>query len=391
VSVAELVSRVYRAARDPRLVVLSLATPGVELLPVTALARCLSAEARRTPRGAVAYEMPPGLAALRATLSRRALALGCLLSPDDLIVTGGVTEAITLGLLAVAGRGDTVAVETPAYYGTLQAIEALGLKAIPIPCDPETGMDLDELGRQLERQRIAAVVAVPSFSNPLGSCMPDAAKERLVRMLAARRVPLVEDDVYGDLAFGPSRPRPAKAWDVDGNVIYCGSFTKSLGPGFRLGFAAPGRHLERFEVLKFALNVAVPSITQRALASYLGSGGYDRHLRALRAQLRGNVLRMSAAVAESFPAGTRVSRPQGGCFLWIDLPPGVDALALHARALEAGVSIAPGPIFSPVQSHRSSIRLSCGDPWSERIASAVRLVGRLAASPEPRAGEGGRG
>jgi DNA-binding transcriptional MocR family regulator len=235
------------------------------------------------------------------------------------------------------------------------------------------------------------VVAVPNFANPLGSCMPDAAKERMVRMLAARRVPLVEDDVYGDLAFGTTRPRPAKSWDLDGNVIYCGSFAKSLGPGFRVGFAAPGRHLDRFEVLKFALNVAVPSITQRALASYLGGGGYDRHLRSLRARLHGNVMRMSAAVADAFPAGTRVSRPQGGCFLWVDLPAGVDALALHARALDAGVSIAPGPIFSPVQSHRNGIRLSCGDPWTERIAAAIRLVGRLAALPERQAAEGGRG
>jgi DNA-binding transcriptional MocR family regulator len=278
----------------------------------------------------------------------------------------------------VAAPGDTVAVETPAFYGTLQAIEAHGLRVVEVPSLPGTGLDVGELERRLDRGRVAAVVAVPNFSNPLGGLMPDAEKARLVALLSARGVPLVEDDVYGDLAFGDVRPKPAKAWDRDGLVILCGSFSKSLAPGYRVGFVAPGRFRERVERLKFATNVATPTLTQRAVAHFLRTGSYDRHLRTLRARLEDIVARTTCAVAESFPAGTRVSRPRGGCYLWIELPPAVDALELHAAALRAGVAIAPGQIFSATRAHRSCIRLSCGEPWTERTASAVAAVARLA-------------
>jgi DNA-binding transcriptional MocR family regulator len=389
VTVGDLVQEIYRAARDPRLVPLGAATPSPALLPARALARAMSAVARRARTGGVEYEMPPGLLELRRAVARRAVAHGCALSPDDLVVTSGATEAIHLALLAVAAPGDTVAVETPAFYGTLQAIESHGLRVVEVPSLPGTGLDVGALERRLDRHRVAAVVAVPNFSNPLGGLVPDAEKARLVALLAARGVPLIEDDVYGDLAFGDARPRPAKAWDRDGLVILCGSFSKSLAPGYRVGFVAPGRFRERVERLKFATNVATPTLTQRAVAHFLRTGSYDRHLRTLRSRLEDIVTRTACAVAESFPAGTRVSRPRGGCYLWIELPPAVDALELHAAALRAGVAIAPGQIFSATRAHRSCIRLSCGEPWTERTAAAVATVARLAsrlAQPGARGG-----
>jgi len=376
--VSALVAKVYRAAGDPRIVQLGAAMPTAALLPARELARAVCAVARADPMAQVAYEVPPGLPELRHILSRRALDWGCVLGEGDFVITGGATEAIHLGLLAVASRGDVVAVESPAFYGTLKAIEALGLKALEVPCHPDDGMDVGELERRLDRHRVAAVVAVPNFNNPLGSCMPDAAKERLVRLLAERRIPLIEDDIFGDLAFGPARPKAAKAFDADGNVILCGSFSKSLAPGLRVGWAAPGRFRERFEQLKFAMNMAAPTLPQRAVAHFLQGGGYERHLRTLRARLQAIMERVAAAVAESFPAGTRVSRPRGGCALWVELPEQVDTLELFERSLDAGVSIAPGAIFSPSGVHRNCIRLGCVEPWSERLAGAVRLVGRLA-------------
>lgn len=383
VGVSALVARVYRAAGDPSVVQLGAAIPTPALLPARELARALSAEARTHPEAQVDYQMPPGLPELRQQVARRALEWGCSLSADDLVITGGATEAVSLALLTVAPPGSVVAVESPSFYGTLKTIEALGLKALEIRCHPEDGMDLDELEARLGRYRVAAVVSVPNFNNPLGSCMPDAAKERLVRMLAERRVPLIEDDIFGDLAFGPVRPRAAKSWDREGGVILCGSLSKSLAPGLRVGWAAPGRYRERFEHLKFALNMAAPTLPQRAVARVLREGAYDRHLRTLRSRLQEIVERVSAAVAESFPPGTRVSRPKGGCFLWVELPGGVDTLELFTRALDAGVAIAPGAIFSPSQSHRNCIRLGCVAPWSERLDAGVRLVGRLAGRLEP--------
>jgi DNA-binding transcriptional MocR family regulator len=378
VTVSDLVQEIYRAARDPRLVPLASATPSAALLPARALGRAMSTVARRARTGGVEYEMPPGSLELRRMIARRAVLQGCALSADDIAVTSGATEAVHLALLAVASAGDTIAVETPTYYGMLQAIESLGLRVLEVPSLPGTGLDVSALERRLEENRVAAVLAVPNFSNPLGGLVPDAEKARLVRLLAARAIPLIEDDVYGDLAFGDVRPKPVKAWDRDGLVILCGSFSKSLAPGFRVGFVAAGRFRDRVERLKFATNVATPTLPQRAIAHFLRSGSYDRHLRMLRSRLEDNVNRTAAAVAESFPEGTCVSRPRGGCYLWLELPPAVDALELHAAALRAGVAIAPGQIFSPKRAHRNCIRLNCGEPWSERIASAVATVGSLA-------------
>jgi len=376
--VSALVADIYRSAADPGLVHLGAARPAPELLPAAALARAMSAAAKKAAAAGVDYAYPPGLASLRRLIAQRAVAVGCLLSEEDLVVTAGATEAVELSLLAVANRGDTVAVESPTYYGVLLVLEALGLRVLEVPCHPETGIDLDALEGRLGQHRVAAVLTVPTFSNPLGSCMPDAAKERLVRMLSARAIPLVEDDVYGDLAFGPARPRPAKAFDSDGTVMYCGSFSKTVAPGLRVGYVAAGRWRERVEVLKFATSSATSTLPQHALVHFLAEGTYDRHLRTLRARLEQNVARVAQVVAASFPAGTRVSRPRGGCFLWVELPSNVDALALHARAHDAGVAIAPGHIFSARHVHANCIRLSCGEAYSERIEGAVRLVGRLA-------------
>jgi DNA-binding transcriptional MocR family regulator len=378
VSVSALVAKVYRAASDPRILSLGQSTPDPALLPTQELTRAVTASMRRPRDGGVRYELPPGLPELRRQIARRALTWGCQLSEDDLVITSGAMEAIHLCLLAVARPGDAVAIESPAFYGMLQMVESLGLRALEIPCHPDTGMDIDALAQRLERHRVAAVLAVPTFSNPLGSTMPDEAKARLVRLLSGHRIPLIEDDVYGELCFGPTRPRPAKAFDVDGTVILCSSFSKTIAPGYRVGFTAPGRHRERVELLKFSTNIATATLPQRAVARFLAGGGYDRHLRSLRERIASIEACTASLVAESFPAGTRVTSPKGGCFLWVELPAGVDAMTLHARALDAGVAITPGPLFSPSGGHRNCIRISCATPWSPAVDGAIRLVGRLA-------------
>jgi DNA-binding transcriptional MocR family regulator len=385
VTVAGLVARVLAANRDERLTSLAIAGPSPALLPAAALARAASAVGRPGAGAGLAYELPPGCDALRRAVARRALTWGLAPSPDDVVITSGTSEAIHLALAAVARPGDAVAIESPAYYGTLPALEALGLRAIEIPCRADAGLDLDALEAILERQRVAAVVAVPNFSNPLGSLMPDAAKRRLVRMLAAREIPLVEDDIYGDLAFAGERPPAAKAFDREGLVLTCGSFSKTLAPGWRVGFVLPGRFREAVLVRKFALNVATATGPQHAIARFLDSGAYDRHLRRLRAALAASAARMRDAVAASFPAGTRASRPLGGYALWVELPPQVAALDLHASALDAGVAVLPGPLFGPRGGFEHFVRLSFGMPWDDRVRAAVETVGRIATRMADRA------
>ncbi|PTL83307.1 GntR family transcriptional regulator [Vitiosangium sp. GDMCC 1.1324] len=380
VSVGALVSRVYRAVGDPRIIPLGASLPSPELLPVRRLHRELTLQAREASDVAIDYDMPPGCLEMRQQVARRSLDWGCPLAPEDFVMTCGASEAVHLSLFAVARPGDTVAIESPAYYGTLQAIEAQGLRALEIPSHPRHGLELDALEAALNKRKVAAVLVVPSFSNPLGSCMPEENRQRLVEMLAARGIPLIEDDIYGDLHFGPERPRPAKAHDTEGLVLLCGSFSKTLAPGYRVGWVAPGRFREKVELLKFAQSVAVPTLPQLAITAFLRNGGYDRHLRSLRRQLASQVQRVVEAIGELFPEGTRVTRPQGGLLLWVELPRKVDALVLHERALAAGISIAPGPIFSAQKRYGNFIRMSCGFPWSPRLEGALATLGSLARS-----------
>jgi DNA-binding transcriptional MocR family regulator len=219
---------------------------------------------------------------------------------------------------------------------------------------------------------------VTNFSNPLGALVPDDAKRELYRILAQRDVPLVEDDIYGDLFFGDVRPRTVKAFDRAGLVMLCSSFSKTIAPGYRVGFVAPGRYRERVERLKFGHTIATATLPQLAIADLLDNGGYDRHLRRLRRALASQVTRVSEAIAEHFPFGTRVSRPQGGFFLWIEMPPGKSALELHARALDRGISIAPGPIFSAKPRFSNCLRISCGFPWTETLDRSIKTLGTIA-------------
>ena len=378
VSVGSLVAKIYGATRDPLIVPFGAAYPSPELLPTEKLNRTLSAIARTSGGAGIAYDAPPGYLPLRRQIARRAVEWSCSLSSEDIITTFGTMEALTLCLGAVAQAGDTVAVESPAYYGLLQLIESLGIKVIEIPAQPRLGMDLDALEETICRHRIKACLAIPNFNNPLGSAMSDESKQRLVAMLARREIPLIEDDIYGELHFGDARPRPAKAFDQEGLVMLCSSFSKTLAPGYRVGWTAPGRFRERVEQLKFAQTLATATLPQMAIADFIENGGYDHHLRQLRRRFASQVQRMSEAIAEHFPPGTRVSRPEGGFVLWVELP-GVNALDLHERALSAGISIAPGPIFSAKARFLNFIRVSCGYPWSELHDHAIRTLGRLSA------------
>jgi len=390
VKVSELILQVVKAGRDPNLVRLGATLPSPDLFPIRELHRAMSAVGRRLPVAANSYDPPPGNQALRVQVARRAMEAGCTLAPDDIITTVGVTEALNLCLRAVAKPGDVIAIESPAFFGILQIIESLGMRVCEIPTYPREGICLDELAQRLESCRIKACVFTLNFSNPLGSLMPEPKKQRLVRMLADRKIPLIEDDLYGNLGFAPVRPKAAKTYDEDGWVLLCDSFTKTLSPGYRVGWVAPGRFKEKVEFLKFVSTGASPSLPQMAIAEFLQNGGFDHHLRRIRRFYASQMQCMSSAISRYFPSGTRATRPEGGMCLWVELPPQVNALAVFHRAMAAKISLAPGPIFSAKQKFQNFIRLNFGNPWTERIEEAVKVVGQiveqLACSPVPRRG-----
>jgi DNA-binding transcriptional MocR family regulator len=378
VGVGGLVSCIFDSARNPGIVPFGAAYPGPELLPVQKLARITASAARSHGTRAVMYDLPPGDERLRREIARRALDAGATLSAGEIITTCGGTEALALCLRAVTRPGDVVAVESPTYFGVLQTMEELGLRAFEIPMHSRHGLDLDALERALRRTRIAACLATPNFNNPLGSLMPDEHKRRLVEMLAAREVPLIEDDINGDLAHDGTRPRVAKSYDTAGLVLLCSSFSKTLAPGYRVGWVAAGKFHERVRVLKFTQSLATASLPQLAIAEFLAHGGYDPHLRALRRRFAEQVARVSEEVAAVFPEGLRLARPSGGFVLWVELPATVSALELHRRALAAGISLAPGPMFSAQQRFPNFIRLNCGHAWTPRSAPALATIGRIA-------------
>lgn len=377
VSVGSLQSRLFEAARMPDVVPFGGAAPGAELLPFAKLNRILASVARKAGARGVSYDLPPGAESLRREIVKRLLDAGSNFSPDEIITTSGGTEALMLCLRAVTQPGDVVAVESPSYFGVLHAIEELGLSAVEIPMHPRDGMDLDTLERVVKTQRVAACVAVPNFSNPLGSLMPDENKKRLVEILGRREVPLIEDDIFGEIYFGNHRPSVAQSFDQKGLVMLCSSFSKTLAPGYRVGWVAPGRWLAKVKTLKLASTLATATLPELAIAEFLATGGYDHYLRSIRRIYAEQVERMSAAIAAAFPPGIKITRPRGGFVLWIELPRNVDALKLDDMALAKKISIAPGPMFSAKKGFRNFIRISCGHPWSARIEEAVGTLGQL--------------
>jgi DNA-binding transcriptional MocR family regulator len=378
VSVDDLVHKVYEAARNPSIIPLGAACAESGLFPSAKLMRLMGSLGRRLGPKINDYDLPPGLLEFRRQLARRALDLGCRLSSDDIITTCGCTEAVALCLQSVAGPGDTIAVESPTYYGFLRMIQSLKMKAVEIPTDPRAGMQLDALEVMMRKKKIKAVLVMSSFHNPLGSCMPEENKRKLVDLIARHEIPLIEDDIYGDLAFATHRPVAAKAYDKKGLVMLCSSFSKTLAPGFRVGWVAAGRYHHIVMRNKASLSLATPTPLQWTLAEFLQSGGYDHLIRGLRKTFAHQVQRMSESVGRNFPAGTRVSRPLGGFVIWVEMPEKVNAMKLFREAIDSGVSLAPGPIFSASQGFDHFIRLNCGHQWSDRMDQAVATIGRLA-------------
>ena len=376
---SDLILHILDAARDRELVQLGSAFPNPQLFPLPALARAMAAEMRTLDPWATVTDITPGNAELRRHIARRYQQDGADVGPDDVVITNGALEALTLCLQAVARPGDTVLVESPTFYAALQALERLGLKAAEVATHPREGVDLADLAAAIDRHKPAAAWLMTSFQNPLGSSVPDDKRRALVELLARAGVPLVEDDVYAELYFG-KRPLATKALDRDGMVLHCGSFSKCLAPGYRIGWAVPGRFVQTVRKLKLASSLAAPLPSQLALAAYLNKGGYERHLRQLRHTLARQQAAMLSCIYRSFPEGTRVSAPVGGYFLWLVLPEGADALALHRAALERGIGIAPGPIFSASGGFANCIRLNAGQGWSEKIEAAVQTVGALASA-----------
>ncbi|MBP0598045.1 PLP-dependent aminotransferase family protein [Herbaspirillum sp. LeCh32-8] len=375
---AALVLSNMRSINSENRIPLGSPYPDPTLFPSARISQLAHGLYKRRDRQELMGSLPPGNPDLIRQIARRHLETGLPVNPAEIVVTEGATEAINLCLQAISRPGDGIAVEAPTYYALLHAIERIGMRAVPVPADGVNGIDLPSLHAVIEAGQVAGAVVMPTFQNPMGFEMPEQRKRALVDLMASHRLPLIENDVYGELHYAEQRPRTLKAFDHHGLVLYCSSFSKSLSPEHRIGWTLPGRYREAVERLKFLNTVSTPSHPQRAIAEYLQNEGYDFHLRRLRKTLAQQERIMRATVLRFFPAGTQCSEPGGGYLLWVTLPRSILAMDLHARAQAAGISVAPGNMFSTDNAFAHCIRLNYSFAWDAGIEQAVRLLGEIA-------------
>lgn len=377
VSIDEMISSVYHDLNSEKLIHFSLGVPFIELLPAAKLTKSVMQAIRDSKTSCMQYEHIQGNLALRRQIARQAFNWGGTPSEDDIVVTAGCVEALSLCIKATTKPGDAVAIESPTYFAIFQVMESHGLKVVEIPTDPVTGIDLNYLEQAIPKFDIKACLFVNNFNNPLGSCMPDENKKQLVEMLAKKDIPLIEDDIYGEMYFGKNRPKTCKTFDKKGLVLQCSSFSKSLAPGHRIGWTIPGRYKEKVIRLKRMHTVSTNTLSQAAIAHFLSNGRYELHLRHLRKALHTQSLRYIQAICEYLPDDTKMTRPQGGFALWIELNKKINTYKLHKKALKHNIGIAPGQIFSSQARFENCLRLSYGEPWSTRIEEGIKTLGKL--------------
>lgn len=364
-----------------------------DFLPVEALQRCLTRAARRNPSAAYSYGLEQGDIGLRQALCERMSERNCHLQPEQLLVTNGCLEAVTLAVLQLTKSDDVVAIFSPCYSGLLLGLKNSGRKILEIPCTSQ-GPDLDQLEQLMQQRAFKALVFSAIGYNPLGFNMSVQDKQRLATMAMRYRIPCIEDDTFGELAYAGEESSPVFSYEAVSDessagswLIYCSSFSKSLAAGYRIGWLATRGPMNGFLKRKLALNLTCSLPAQAGLADYLFSEGYRAHLNRLRARLEREISRLQRAVIEYFPVETQVSSPRGGMFLWLKLPVGVTSMALYNTALERGICVSPGEIFSMTGLASDSIRLTAGQAWSDErergIIDLAECVRQLQGASQP--------
>lgn len=371
----DLISKVFNTLKNKDLTQFALGVTDKSMLPIAKLNKGVIKVLRTLEDSGTGYEPAQGNINLRRNVAKWSFTWDGNLTEDDIVTTSGALNALFYSLITVTNPGDTVAIETPVYFGILQMIKSLGLNIIELPTHPVTGVAIEDLKKVLPE--IKACCFVTNFNNPLGSCMPDENKKELVRLLTLHNIPLIEDDLYGDLFFGASRPNPCKAFDEEGIVMWCGSVSKTLAPGYRVGWVAPGKFKEKLIRKKLLHTMSSPPLFQEVIADFMEHGRYDHHLRGLRNTLYSNYLLFQRTIEEYFPENTRISKPQGGFVLWLELDPRIDTAVLYDIALQHKIGFAPGRMFTQHNQYNNCMRLNFAIKWDEKVEYSLQNLGLL--------------
>ncbi|PWU04388.1 MAG: PLP-dependent aminotransferase family protein [Bacteroidetes bacterium] len=371
----DMTVEVYKNLDEENIIQLSLSAPAVTLLPRAKLNKTMAQAIRTSKDGGIGYEEIQGNKLLRNEIARHSVNWGGNLSANEIVTTQGCIEALQFCLMAVTNPGDAVAIETPGFFRIVNLIKNLGLTVIKIPTDPETGPDLKYLKSQLPN--IKACLFTPNFNNPLGSCMPESNKEELVELLAQHEIPLIEDDVFGECYFGTTRPKTCKSFDKKGLVLYCSSISKTLAPGYRVGWCIPGKFINKVLQIKTTHSLASPGPTHATVGLFFNTGRLDLHLRKLRSSLATQCRQYGQAIRKYFPTNTQISNPGGGCFLWIRLDNGIDSNKLYQKAIDKKIRIAPGNMITGENCFSNYIRIGFGHPFTRNLETSLEILGQL--------------
>lgn len=355
---------------------LSSASLAPEYVPIAKLNKSVVAATRSLKDGGVGYSKV-GSVKLKTQIAKRSISWGGNLQADDIITTGGSIDSISFCLLALTKRGDTIVVESPVYFGVLRLAQSLGLHVIELPTHPVTGIEVDSLKNVIEKKKVRLCVLISNFSNPMGCCMPDDNKKEVVRLMEKHNIPLIEDDLYADLYFGKHRPTSCKTYDESGIVLWCGSFSKTLVSGYRVGWIAPGKFKDRVEKTKLFHSMYSSTITHEAIGHFLEAGRYEDHLRKTRQILHRNSLQFLRCINTYFPDDTKVTRPEGGMNVWLELGKRKDALEIYNKAISNKISITPGRMYTLQNQYNNCFKLSYGMHWNEKTEDALMLLGKL--------------
>ncbi len=375
---SQITELIAKGRQLPIRVNLSRADCAPELYPGKELQTIMSRLVRTKPNILIKLQPNCGNSELRENLAKRALATGIVVNSADIVVTQGCTEALNLALRAVSQPGGIIAIESPTYYGLLQILESIGLKALEIPTSPKTGISLEALESAFQSsKKVAAVVVIPNLQNPLGSSMPEENKSQLVQLCERYDVPLVEDDTYSILENFGTTPKTLKSWDKKGNVIHCASLNKVMAPGLRLGWITAGKWHKRVEMLKYVQSQNNEDLPQQIASKFIESKDFERYLKRLRQALSTQRAKVAACVLSHFPEGTKVNEPNGGLFLWVELPNSIDSGDLFEYCLAKKILIAPGAMFANSNRFKNFLRINCGSPFNSEIESALKRIGEI--------------
>ncbi|XDD50428.1 PLP-dependent aminotransferase family protein [Leptospira sp. WS92.C1] len=370
----ERISSLIDSLQNPDILQLGTAIPEKEYLPIASLHKNLKrailiADSHN-------YQDSQGNSELRKQLSLRSSFQGTTTYESQIIITNGCQDALNLCIKVLTKPGDLIAIESPVYFGILQNIQRLGRKVLEIPVDPIHGMSIRHLEEALNQYPIQCMVINPNFQNPTGSLLSDEDKKALVDLCVSKNIPIIEDDIYGDLYFNSTRPLSLKSFDKKENVYKISSYSKIISPDLRVGWILPGkRGPELLKELKLS-RLALPSIPQIALSEYLKTS-FEKNIKTLRRDLFSNLTRIRESVLKNFPESVSVTNPQGGLVFWIELPQKTDSFLLQNEAWKHNISIAPGPIFSGTGNFRNFLRLSGGIRLTSKVEEKIKTLGKL--------------